>query len=70
MDIMPTMLELDKVPHPAPGPAKGTYRDRDVYPMRGKSWSSYFQQPTNDGAAIHTNDDSAVGWEMYGRAAL
>jgi arylsulfatase A-like enzyme len=70
MDIMPTMLELAGVSHPAPGPEKGTYRDREVYPMRGKSWSSYFKNPSSDRAAIHTDDDSAVGWEMYGRAAL
>lgn len=78
MDIMPTMLELAGIAHPAPGPSNGTYRDHEVFPMRGKSWSSYFNHAQtqasskgkDDRAAIHTNDDPAVGWEMYGRAAL
>lgn len=72
MDIMPTMLELADITHPAPGPGNGTYRNREVFPMRGKSWTSYFtgDTPSTDRAAIHTNDDPAVGWEMYGRAAL
>jgi arylsulfatase len=70
MDIMPTMLDLADVSHPAPGPDNGTYRNHEVFPMRGKSWSSYFRNPTNERAAIHTDDDPAIGWEMYGRAAL
>lgn len=69
---MPTMLDLAGLTHPAPGPGNGTYRGREVFPMRGKSWTSYFtaDTPSTDRAAIHTNDDPAVGWEMYGRAAL
>jgi arylsulfatase len=81
MDIMPTMLDLANITHPAPGPEQASYRDRQVFPMRGKSWSSFFESLANSSSAdttligsgdtdIHTSDDPAVGWEMYGRAAL
>lgn len=72
MDIMPTFLDLANASHPTTGKSFGTYKDRQVFPMRGKSWVPYFssKNSTSDVTAIHTSDDPAVGWELYGRAAL
>jgi arylsulfatase A-like enzyme len=73
MDIMPTMLDLAKITHPAANKVTGKYRDREVFPMRGKSWVNFFTTPPSSEVsetAIHTDDDPATGWELYGRAAL
>ena len=61
MDIMPTMLEMARVPKPGE-----IYNGRHVAAMRGGSWRPYFL-----GAAprIHS-DDYIVGWELIGQAAL
>lgn len=74
MDIMPTFLDLAGITHPAQGEEIAPYRGRQVFPMRGKSWVPFFSAthpasmiPSN---AIHTDDDPATGWELYGRAAL
>lgn len=38
--------------------------------MRGKSWLEYMQHPAEGCQSIHADDDPAVGWELFGRAAL
>jgi hypothetical protein len=38
MDICPTILDLAGIKHPAANGDSGRFRDRDVAPMRGKSW--------------------------------
>lgn len=79
MDLMPTLLELAQAEHPnsSSGVAKAPYRDRQVYPMRGKSWTKWLTAGERTGMskreeseAIHGEDDAAVGWEMFGRASL
>ena len=36
--------------------------------MRGKSWNQYFAAGRDEIGAIHTDDDPAYGWELFGRA--
>ncbi|KAJ7497573.1 alkaline-phosphatase-like protein [Mycena latifolia] len=73
MDIAPTVLDLAGIEHP--GTTK-LFRGRKVEALRGKSWFPFFSaltEKTDLGAAseaLHTADDPAVGWELYGRAAL
>ncbi|GFZ51561.1 Uncharacterized sulfatase [Saitozyma sp. JCM 24511] len=71
-DLCPTILDLAGVSHPVPdGQATGSWRDRVVAGMRGKSWVRYFGGGQPDGiSAIHSDDDPAFGWELFGRAAL
>ncbi|RSH95516.1 hypothetical protein EHS25_000608 [Saitozyma podzolica] len=71
-DLCPTILDLAGVSHPCPdGQAAGSWRDRTVAGMRGKSWVRYFSGEQLDGiSAIHSDDDPAFGWELFGRAAL
>ncbi|ESK89863.1 arylsulfatase [Moniliophthora roreri MCA 2997] len=66
MDIAPTVLDLAGIEHPG-----AIFRGRSVEGMRGKSWRTFFEGPEVRGVeAIHTSDDPAVGWELFGRAAL
>ncbi|THU85660.1 alkaline phosphatase-like protein [Dendrothele bispora CBS 962.96] len=80
MDIMPTMLDLAGAPHPS---KNHLFRGRHVEDMRGKSWVNYFTKLNSVSGskeeksalitgvdAIHTSDDPATGWELFGRAAL
>ena len=80
MDIMPTFLELAGVEHPNSHPSHPrdmkSFRGRDVYAMRGKSWVPYLVKgasstnSTGEGDCIHSESDQAVGWELHARAAL
>jgi arylsulfatase A-like enzyme len=68
-DITPTILELAGIKHPVPaGQAKGTWHGKQVAGMRGKSWVKYFAEGKDGMEMIHTNDDPAYGWELFGRA--
>ncbi|KAK0210960.1 alkaline-phosphatase-like protein [Desarmillaria ectypa] len=67
MDVTPTILELANVHHPGSGKL---FRGRKVEKLRGKSWVEYFSHIRDDLKAIHGSDDPAVGWELFGRAAL
>ena len=77
MDVMPTLLELAGAKHPNAHPKSATdkekYRDRMVYPMRGKSWAPHLSEKSgfkNEMSSIHGEEDPAVGWEIYNRAGL
>ncbi|KAH7026649.1 putative arylsulfatase [Microdochium trichocladiopsis] len=63
MDILPTMLDLAGIEHPG----SGKFRGRDVVPMRGASWVPYLQGTTE---AVHSDEDSFTGWELFGRRAV
>lgn len=62
MDILPTMLELAAVSHPAP-----RFRDREISPMHGRSWVSYLK---SEKEIVHSEEDAAMGWELFGRRAI
>lgn len=73
MDVMPTILDLCSVPHPVRNKTKGIYRDRQVFGMRGKSLVEYLTEESygpGEIDSVHNQDDPAIGWELFGRAAL
>ncbi|MDO8290740.1 MAG: arylsulfatase [Parvibaculum sp.] len=61
MDVMPTLLEMAGVMHPAPD-----YKGRKVEPMMGRTLTPYFSG-TSD--AVHV-DDAVTGWEFFGRCGI
>lgn len=85
MDLMPTFLDLAGVSHPAagrdfsaPGKRKGSYKGREVMPMRGVSWVPYLSSTrdnhtitdaTSTARNIHA-DDATHGWELFGRMGV
>lgn len=75
MDIAPTLLEMAQVKLPEPTVGKFTHRGKKVHAIRGKSLVPYFMRgelaspSSNESTAVHT-EDSTVGWELFGRAAL
>lgn len=70
MDIAPTFLEMAGATHPASRGKKGTYKGREVYPMRGKSWVPFMAGNAQGGVSGIHGDDEFMGWELFGRAAL
>ncbi|KAJ7495877.1 alkaline-phosphatase-like protein [Mycena galericulata] len=73
MDIAPTILELAGIQHPG---TNKLFRGRKVEALRGKSWLPFFSTLSETAdlssaqEALHGADDPAVGWELFGRAAL
>ncbi|WVQ83443.1 hypothetical protein IAT38_005584 [Cryptococcus sp. DSM 104549] len=67
MDLMPTFLDLASITHPAPVPGKtGTFRGREVEPMRGASWRKWIE-----GKEERPHDEGIPqGWELHGRAGM
>lgn len=61
MDIMPTILDMAGVQHPAP-----QYKGREVVQMRGKSMLPFIR----GGAPSVHEEDFIQGWETCGRAAV
>ncbi|ERS94819.1 arylsulfatase [Sporothrix schenckii 1099-18] len=61
MDIVPTILEMAGVQHPAPH-----YQGREIVSMRGKSMVPYL---ANTAERIH-DKEFIHGWETCGRAAV
>jgi len=60
MDIAATVLDLADVQHPVvEGNTRGTFRDREVVGMKGKSWRGMFEK----GQVCH-GDDEPLGWEV------
>ena len=74
MDIMPTVLDLAGIKHPAAhcqGRELAPYRDRKVYNMTGKSWVKYFSgSPGGKGEQGIYGDDFWFGWELHNQAGL
>jgi arylsulfatase A-like enzyme len=60
MDLLPTFLELAGTEHPGT-----TYRDQDIYPLRGKSLLPVFN---GDSESVHTED--YIAYEFMGRKSL
>lgn len=61
MDILPTILDLAGVQHPAP-----RFQNRDVVPIRGASLVPYIQ---NKSEKVH-NEDKVTGWELFAQQAI
>lgn len=61
MDLVPTILDMAGVKHPAP-----TYQGREVVGMRGRSMVPYLSEQAQ---SIHETD-FIQGWETCGRAAV
>lgn len=61
MDLVPTILDMAGVKHPAP-----TYQGREVVGMRGRSMIPYLSEQA---PSIHEKD-FIQGWETCGRAAV
>ena len=74
MDIMPTILDLAGVKHPAvdfKGRDMAPYRDRKVFRMTGKSWVDYFSgSPRGQDEQGIYGDNFWFGWELHGMACL
>ncbi|CAK7231293.1 hypothetical protein SBRCBS47491_007880 [Sporothrix bragantina] len=60
MDLVPTILDMAGVQHPAP-----TYQGREIVPMRGKSMVPFLSSASE---SIHEKE-FIQGWETCGRAA-
>lgn len=64
MDLLPTILEMAGVPHPAP-----QFRGREVVAPRGRSWVGHL---SGRDPSVHENDggEAVVGWELFLRRAI
>jgi arylsulfatase len=60
MDIVPTILELAGVQHPA------SYEGREVAPVQGKSWVEMLAGETQS----PRDGDDWLGWELFGNRAI
>jgi arylsulfatase A-like enzyme len=60
MDIVPTVLELAGVEHPA------TFEGREIAPVQGKSWLGMMEGKAQ---SPRTADDW-LGWELFGNRAI
>ncbi|KAI5281485.1 hypothetical protein KEM54_003271 [Ascosphaera aggregata] len=63
MDILPTVIDLAGISHPAP-----TYTNRTVVPPKGKSWLPYLKSRSTT-KFIHDTKHTH-GWELFGRQAV
>ncbi len=59
MDVVPTVLELAGIPHPAPG-----FEGREVLPLQGRSLAPLL---AHGDATVHP--EFSVGWEFLGKRA-
>lgn len=64
MDVLPTVLELARIPHPGT-----TFRNRTVVTPRGKSWVSHLNNSDEHVHHVHDEQDF-VGWELFGQRAI
>jgi arylsulfatase len=60
-DVMPTILELAGVDHPA-----GQFKGRQVLPMQGKSMLAVLEARAD---SVH-GEDFSMGWELFGKRAI
>ncbi len=60
MDVLPTILELAQVQHPA------TFKGREVLPLRGSSMLTVLK---GEKESVH-DENYVMGWELFGRQAI
>ncbi|KAL7267602.1 hypothetical protein RUND412_009806 [Rhizina undulata] len=61
MDILPTVLSLAEIPHPAP-----SFQGRTVVAPRGKSLVPHLK---GESAYVH-GEETITGWELFGQQAI
>lgn len=65
MDFLPTILELAGIQGPT-----DRFRDRDIVPVRGKSWAAHLSSGNLEGTAPHDEDAHVHGWELVNLRAI
>ncbi len=65
MDILPTILDLAGIQHPGK-----IFRDRQVVPIRGKSWVSHLSSRDILNTSVHGEEGHIHGWELFGQCAI
>jgi arylsulfatase A-like enzyme len=65
MDILPTVLELAGIQVPV-----GSFRGRDIVPLRGTSWVSHLESQHLGTTTIHDENLAITGWELFGNRAI
>ncbi|PVH67916.1 alkaline phosphatase-like protein [Cadophora sp. DSE1049] len=65
MDILPTVLSLAGLEHPGT-----TFRNRDVVPIRGKSWIPHLTSTDFSKTSVHGEDVHIHGWEFLDQRAI
>jgi arylsulfatase len=65
MDVLPTILELARLPHPG-----SHFRGREVVIPRGKSWVSHLGSDDLKNTSVHKEDVHIHGWELFGQRAI
>ncbi|RPA80995.1 hypothetical protein BJ508DRAFT_415027 [Ascobolus immersus RN42] len=68
MDVLPTLLSLAGVQHPASKSPPDTFRGRTVAAPRGASWIPHLTSPSTV-PKVHS-DEKVTGWELFGQAAI
>lgn len=61
MDILPTILEIANIKHPAP-----LFHGRQVVEVKGTSWVNYL---CNKSCQVH-DDERVTGWELFAQQAI
>ncbi|ROW08412.1 hypothetical protein VMCG_03100 [Cytospora schulzeri] len=62
MDILPTILDLARVPLPG-----NTFRGREVFPVRGATWVPHLE---GKASSFHDEEKEITGWELFGLRAI
>ena len=65
MDLLPTMLELVEIP-----PVGNLFHDRQVVPVKGKSWVSHLSSRHFEATPVHDEDAHVHGWELIGLCTI
>lgn len=65
MDILPTVLELAKIP-----PVGSTFRGREIVPVKGKSWVPHLTSDDYTNTSVHDENEHIHGWELVGLRAI
>ena len=70
MDIAPTIMDLAAINLPTTSNGKLLHRNREVYPISGKSWKGLLADPSGASEWSVYREDKPIGWELHTQAAL